>query len=122
MFKDGIHSYAHSHTLLCVNSSTRLACVTLPQGRAMAQAVSRRALTAEARVRSRGQSMWDLWWTNWHWDMFLSEYFGFPCQYHSTGAPLNWKSRNNLVTFVTRLHNKPSRLRCVRSVCCGALQ
>jgi hypothetical protein len=22
--------------------------------------------------------MWDLWWTKWHWDRFLSEYFGFP--------------------------------------------
>jgi hypothetical protein len=32
----------------------------------MAQAVSRRPLIAEARVRSRGQSMWDLWWTKWH--------------------------------------------------------
>jgi hypothetical protein len=31
-------------------------------GRAMAQAVSRRPLTAEARVRSRDRSMWDLWW------------------------------------------------------------
>jgi hypothetical protein len=39
-------------------------------GRAMAQAVSRRPPTAEARVRSRGQSMWDLWWTKWHWDRF----------------------------------------------------
>jgi hypothetical protein len=25
-----------------------------------------------------GQSMWDLWWTKWHWDRFLPEYFGFP--------------------------------------------
>jgi hypothetical protein len=25
-----------------------------------------------------GQSMWDLWWTKWHWDRFLSEYFSFP--------------------------------------------
>ena len=23
-------------------------------------------------------SMWDLWWTKWHWDRFFSEYFGFP--------------------------------------------
>jgi hypothetical protein len=22
--------------------------------------------------------MWDLWWTTWHQDRFLSEYFGFP--------------------------------------------
>jgi hypothetical protein len=24
-----------------------------------------------------GQSMWDLWWTKWHWDRFFPEYFGF---------------------------------------------
>jgi hypothetical protein len=44
----------------------------------MAQAISRHPLTAEARVRSWGQSMWDLWWTKWHWDRFFSEYFSFP--------------------------------------------
>jgi hypothetical protein len=22
--------------------------------------------------------MWDLWWTKWHWDKFLSNFFGFP--------------------------------------------
>jgi hypothetical protein len=44
----------------------------------MAQAVSRWPSTAEARVRSRGQSMWDLWRTNWHLDRFFPEYFGFP--------------------------------------------
>jgi hypothetical protein len=24
-----------------------------------------------------GQSMWDLWWTKWHWDRVFSEFFGF---------------------------------------------
>jgi hypothetical protein len=43
-------------------------------GRAMAQAVSRRPLTTEARVRSQVKSMWDLWWTKWHWDRFFSEF------------------------------------------------
>jgi hypothetical protein len=37
----------------------------------MAQAVSRRPLTLEAQVRSRGQFMWDLWWAKWHWDRFF---------------------------------------------------
>jgi hypothetical protein len=37
----------------------------------MTQAVSRRHLTAEARVQSRGQSMWDLWWTKCEWDRFF---------------------------------------------------
>jgi hypothetical protein len=34
----------------------------------------------------RVKSMWDLWWTKLHWDRFFSEFFGFPCQYHSTAA------------------------------------
>jgi hypothetical protein len=25
-----------------------------------------------------GQSMWDLWWTEWHWDRFFTEFFDFP--------------------------------------------
>jgi hypothetical protein len=61
----------------------------LSQGRrAMAQAVSRQLLTTEAQGRSRVKSMWDLWWTKWHWDRFFSELSVFPCQFHSTGAPL----------------------------------
>jgi hypothetical protein len=26
--------------------------------------------------------MWDLWWTKWHWDRFLSESLVSSCQYH----------------------------------------
>jgi hypothetical protein len=59
-----------------------------PGGRAMAQAVSRRPLTTEARVRSQVKSMWDLWWAKWHRDRFFSELSVFPCRFHSTGAPL----------------------------------
>jgi hypothetical protein len=55
-------------------------------GRAMAQAVSRWPLIAEARVRARvnpcgisgGQS---------GTGQVFSEYFGFPCKYHSAIAP-----------------------------------
>jgi hypothetical protein len=58
----------------------------MSKGRAMAQAVSRWPLTAEARVRARvnpcgicgGQS---------GTGQVISEYFGFPCKYHSTIAP-----------------------------------
>jgi hypothetical protein len=57
-------------------------------GRAMAQAVNRRPLTTEARFRSQFKSMWDLWWTKWHWDRFFSELSVFPCRLLSTGAPL----------------------------------
>jgi hypothetical protein len=31
----------------------------------------------------------------WHWDRFFPEYFGFPCQFHSTGAPLLGKMEKN---------------------------
>jgi hypothetical protein len=41
------------------------------QGRAMAQAVSRRPLVADPWFRCSGL------WTKWHWDRFYSQYFGF---------------------------------------------
>jgi hypothetical protein len=50
--------------------------------------------------------MWDLWWRKWHWDRFFSEYFGFSCKFHSTGAPLKLESRK-LIIFLIGLHNKP---------------
>jgi hypothetical protein len=64
----------------------------------MAQAASRRPLTAETRVRYRvspcgiygGQSGTSV----------------FPYQFHSTGAPLHGKTKK-LITFITGLHNKP---------------
>jgi hypothetical protein len=33
-----------------------------------------------------GESIRDLWWKKWHWYKFYSEFFGFPCQYHSIMA------------------------------------
>jgi hypothetical protein len=56
--------------------------VWLRRGRAMVQAVNCQLLNAEARFRA----LWDLWWAEWHWDRVFSEFFGFPCQYHSTVA------------------------------------
>jgi hypothetical protein len=38
-----------------------------------------------------GQSMWDLWWTKWHWDRFSQRISVFPCQFHSSSAPLQRK-------------------------------
>jgi hypothetical protein len=54
-----------------------------------------------------GQSTWDLWWRKWHCDRFFPEYFGFPCQFHSTGAPLQGKTKKKLIIFIAGLHNKP---------------
>jgi hypothetical protein len=58
-----------------------------------------------------GQSMWDLWWTKWHWDRFFPPSSSvFPCQFHSTGASLLGKGQKLIIiifTFITGLHNKP---------------
>jgi hypothetical protein len=89
------------------------------KGCAMAQAVSRWPLITEARVRSQVKSMWDLWWTKWHWDRFFSEVSVFPCQFHSTGAPLLVKRGQKLLIFITGVAQKALRLWCVRSIFCG---
>jgi hypothetical protein len=70
------------------------------EGRAMAQAVSRRPLNTEARVRSQVKSVWDLWWTKWHWDRFFSELSVFPCRFHSTCATLIVKIGKKLLILI----------------------
>jgi hypothetical protein len=45
------------------------------------------------------QSVWDIWWTKWHWDTFSAV---FCCRFHSTGAPLHGKTKN-LIVFITRV-------------------
>jgi hypothetical protein len=53
------------------------------------------------------RSMWDLWWTKWHWDRFFSEYLGFPLSISFHLGYIKWKSRKNFIIFNTELHNKP---------------
>jgi hypothetical protein len=91
-------------------------------GRAMAQAVSRRSLTAEARVRSRVSPCGVCGGQSDTGTGFFSELSVFPCQFHSTGAPLIVKlGKKNLLIFITGVAQKALRLWCVRSICCGAL-
>jgi hypothetical protein len=48
----------------------------------------------------------------------------FPCQFHSTSAPLLVKMKKKNIIF--HLHHMVAqeslRLRCVRSICCGILK
>jgi hypothetical protein len=60
-----------------------LTFVTITEGRAIAQAVSRRLPIAAARVRAQ-VSLWDLWWTKWHWGRFSPSNSVSPANCHST--------------------------------------
>jgi hypothetical protein len=87
-------------------------------GRAMAQAVSRRPPTAEARVRSRVSPCGICGGQSGIWTGFSPSTSVFPCQFHSTGAPLLGKGQKIIIfTFITGLHNKPQG--CGASVASG---
>jgi hypothetical protein len=62
-------------------------------GRAMAQAVSRRPLTAEAEVRSRVRPYGICGGQSGTGTGFSPSTSVFPCQFHSTGAPLHGKTK-----------------------------
>jgi hypothetical protein len=36
------------------------------------------SLSPEGPGSIPGQSMWDLWWTRWHWNKSFCKYFSFP--------------------------------------------
>jgi hypothetical protein len=92
------------------------------KGRAMAQAVSRRPSTAESRVRSRVSPCGVCGGQSGTGTGFSPSTLVFPCQFHSTGAPLLVKLSKKLLIFITGFVQKALRLWCVRSICCGALQ
>jgi hypothetical protein len=51
--------------------------VTDRTGRGISQTVHCLTYVTEAHAQS-GQSKWAVWWTKWHRNVFISEYFGFP--------------------------------------------
>jgi hypothetical protein len=78
------------------------------QGRAMAQTVSCWPPTAEARVRSRVSPCGICGGQSGTGTSFSPSSSVFPCQFHSTGAPLLGKGQKIIiiVIFTTGLHNK----------------
>jgi hypothetical protein len=87
----------------------------------MAQAVSRRPLTAETTVRSRVSPYGICGGQSDTGTGFSPSTLVYPCQFHSTGAPLKFKSRKKPYHHYHRVAQEALRLRCVRSICCGAL-
>jgi hypothetical protein len=70
-----------------------------------------------------GQFMWDLWWTKWHWNRFPPECFGFPLSLSFLRCSITrqrTKSNHHLHLQHT-VAQEALRLRCARSICCGAL-
>jgi hypothetical protein len=99
----------------------RRLCNIAVKGRAMAQAVSRRPLTAEARVRSLASPCEICGGQSGNWTGFSPSTSVLPCQFHSIGAPLIVEIGKKLIMFITWVAQEALRLRCVRSICCGAL-
>jgi hypothetical protein len=69
------------------------------------------SLTADVCVRSvmlrrliefqYGQSIWDLWWTEWKRDRFYCQYVGFPCQCRFIMAPYLFIQRQRHIILAT---------------------
>jgi hypothetical protein len=85
----------------------------------MAQAVSRRPPTAEARVRSRVSPCGICGGKKWHWDRFFPEFFGFPLSVSFHWCSITRKRTKKIIIFlIIGLHNKPQG--CSASVASAA--
>jgi hypothetical protein len=62
-------------------------------------------------------SVWDLWWTKWHWDRFFSEYFGFSLSISFHRCSITKRNEKTII-FITGLYKKP--LGCGASVASAA--
>jgi hypothetical protein len=95
-------------------------CTKWQLGRAMARAVSRWPLTAEARVRSWVSPCGICGGHSGTVTGFSPSTSVFPCQFHSTGAQLLVKMKK-----ADHLHHRVAQkalwLRCVCRIFCGAL-
>jgi hypothetical protein len=73
----------------------------------MAQAVSRRPLAAEARVRSRVSPCGICGGRSGTWTGFSPEYFGFTLSISFYRCSITSKNNKKTIIFITGLHNMP---------------
>jgi hypothetical protein len=114
-FPAGILSISVGHNMCTVLLLLRclLFCsLYLPSvlGRALAQAVSHRPPTAEARVRSRARPCGICGGQSGTGTGFSPSTSVFHCQFHSAGTPLLGKGQKIIIIifiFIIGLHNKP---------------
>jgi hypothetical protein len=82
--------YSHPYPPMYLDNYFRLTCYL---GRAIAQAVRRRAPNAEDRVRSRVSPCEICGGQSGSGTIFFPNTSVFPCQFHSTGTPLLGKDK-----------------------------
>jgi hypothetical protein len=103
----------------CKEITQLITNLKINNGRAMAQALSRRPLTRDIRVRSRVSTCGICGGQIGNGTRFSTITSVFPCQFHSTGAPLYAKTKKKkLIIFITGMHNNPQG--CCASVASAA--